>query len=61
MPVLKLGCILQLKKNHPCGNNKWQVYRLGADVGLKCLGCGHMILIPKVKLEHKIVTVDEPT
>ena len=37
-----------LKKPHPCGENRWEVTRLGADVKLKCLGCGHVIMLDRV-------------
>ena len=42
---------MELKKAHPCGTNNWQVVRLGADIGLMCTGCGHRLLIDRVKLE----------
>lgn len=46
---IKVGDVVCLKKKHPCGGNQWRVVRLGADVGLICLKCGHRIL-----LEHSI-------
>ncbi|MDD4210797.1 MAG: DUF951 domain-containing protein [Clostridia bacterium] len=33
------------KKQHPCGFNEWEIIRTGADYKLKCLGCGHIILV----------------
>lgn len=33
------------KKQHPCGSSEWQIIRTGADYKLKCLGCGHIILV----------------
>ena len=31
MPMdVMVGDILVMKKNHPCGNNQWQVLRIGA-------------------------------
>ena len=35
-----------LKKPHPCGANKWRVIRVGMDVKVKCLGCGHIVMLP---------------
>jgi hypothetical protein len=49
--AFQVGDVLELKKAHPCGTNNWQVVRLGADIGLMCTGCGHRLLIDRVKLE----------
>ncbi len=55
MPLdINVGDILTLKKTHPCGSNSWEVLRAGADFKLKCTGCGHLIMIPRVKLEKSI-------
>ena len=51
---LRLGGVLRLKKRHPCGSEEWEVYRVGADVGLKCLGCGRRVLLPRARLERRI-------
>jgi hypothetical protein len=50
----KLGDVLRLKKQHPCGSAEWQVTRLGADIGLKCLKCQHYILIDRFVLERRV-------
>ena len=39
MKKYKLNDIITLKKGHPCGENLWQIERLGADIKLRCLGC----------------------
>jgi hypothetical protein len=55
MPVeLNLNDIVRLKKSHPCGSFEWQVTRLGADIGLKCTGCGRYIMIPRSELERRM-------
>jgi len=55
MPLdLQLDDILTLKKPHACGANTWRVYRLGADIGLRCEGCGRLVLLPRTKLERRI-------
>jgi len=51
---IKLGDILQTKKNHPCGSNQWEVLRTGIDFRIKCLGCGHVVMLPRTKLEKSI-------
>lgn len=51
---IKVGDVLRLKKEHPCGSCKWQVLRIGADFRLKCMGCGHQIMIPRRQAEKNI-------
>lgn len=42
-----VGDIVKLKKKHPCGSYEWEILRIGADFRLKCLGCGHQIMIAR--------------
>jgi hypothetical protein len=59
MPLdLRLSDVLVLKKPHPCGANRWRIYRLGADIGLKCDACGRLVMIPRSKLERRIRQID---
>lgn len=46
--------IVQLRKPHPCGGTQWRVVRLGADIGLKCLGCDRKVLLPRSTLEKRL-------
>lgn len=55
----KLGSILIMKKQHPCGNNKFEVIRLGADIKIKCVNCGRTIMIPRIDINKKIKKVEE--
>jgi hypothetical protein len=49
-----MGDVLRLKKKHPCGSDEWQVVRLGADIGMKCMKCQHYVLIDRFELERRI-------
>ena len=51
---LNLNDILELTKDHPCGSKRWQVLRVGMDIKLKCLGCGHELMLPRSKVEKSI-------
>jgi hypothetical protein len=51
---IKLGDVVRLKKVHPCGGSDWQVVRLGADIGLKCLKCGRRILLERGVLQRRV-------
>lgn len=57
-----LGDIVEMKKQHPCGSNEFEVIRLGADIKIKCIGCGRIVMIPRskfVKGAKKIVKEQE--
>ncbi len=43
--------VVRLKKKHPCGSFEWEVLRVGADFRLKCMGCGHQIMISRKLVE----------
>lgn len=45
----KIGDIVELKKQHPCGSRTWEITRIGVDFKLKCLGCNHVIIIERPK------------
>jgi len=51
---IKLGDIIRLKKPHPCGSYEWQVVRLGADIGIKCLKCQHRVLLVRSVFERRV-------
>ncbi len=51
---VRLGDVLTMKKPHPCGSKKWKVLRVGMDFKLKCEGCGHEVMLPRVKAEKNI-------
>lgn len=53
----KLGDIVQMKKPHPCGTNEMEIIRMGMDIRVKCTGCKHSVLIPRVKFEKRLKKV----
>ncbi len=60
LPDLKMEDVLRLRKPHPCGGTDWVVVRLGADIGLKCLGCGRRILLSRREVMRRMKTVVPP-
>ncbi len=50
---IKIDDVVLLKKQHPCGSNEWEVLRTGIDFRIKCLGCGHQVMIPRKKTGEK--------
>ena len=51
---IKLGDIVRLRKAHPCGNDEWEVVRVGADIGLKCLKCQRRVLLERSVFEKRV-------
>ena len=56
---INVGDILKLKNQHPCGSREWEVLRVGADFRLKCMGCGHQIMIARRLLEKNVKEINE--
>ena len=55
---IKVGDTLIMKKNHPCGENRFSVLRIGMDFKLRCQKCGHEIMIPRSKAEKGVKRVE---
>lgn len=54
---IQLQDILLMKKEHPCGEKQWLVLRTGADLRLRCVGCGREIMVPRFKAEKNIRSI----
>ena len=52
--TLLLGDVVRLRRAHPCGDDRWLVDRLGADIGLRCLTCGRHVLLERRRLERRL-------
>jgi len=55
--VFGLGDIVQMKKPHPCGSNEMEIIRMGMDIRIKCVGCKHSVMIPRLKFEKNLKKV----
>ncbi len=55
----KIGTKVIMKKAHPCGTNLWEITRLGADIKLKCINCGRMVMIPRIEFNKKLKKIVE--
>ena len=45
------GQFIKLKKQHPCGANRWEIVRTGMDFRLKCTGCQHQVMVSRKLVE----------
>ncbi len=52
-----LNDIVIMKKVHPCGNNRFEIIRLGADIKIKCTKCEHVVMLPRIDFNKKIKKV----
>lgn len=56
----RLGDIVEFRKQHPCGSKQWEVMRTGADFRVKCLGCGHQVMMPRPRFEKSVKKIIKP-
>ena len=60
MTEIHIGDIISAKKQHPCGSDEWIVLRTGADIRLRCAGCGHLLMLPRSKVDGMIRHIRTP-
>lgn len=54
---INVGDILVMKKNHPCGDNRFLVLRVGMDFKVRCLKCSREVMVPRAKIEKNIKSI----
>lgn len=54
-----LNDVVEMKKQHPCGVNAWKIIRVGADIRIKCEGCGHSVMLPRREFTKKMKRVTQ--
>ncbi|WP_373897223.1 DUF951 domain-containing protein [Haloimpatiens sp. FM7315] len=57
MKEFELGYVVEMKKGHPCGGNEWEIVRMGADIKIKCVKCGRIVMISRSKFEKNLKKV----
>ena len=58
--IFEVGDIVKLKKPHPCGSQEWEI-RVGADFRLKCMGCGHQVMVTRKLVEKNARGLRKPS
>jgi hypothetical protein len=65
MPIqphqVQINLRVRLPKIHACGANEWQVTRIGADVGVRCLHCQRVLMLPRAQFERRAPVIVEPS
>lgn len=47
MTEVRIGDRVRMRKQHPCGSDEWIVFRVGADVGMRCAGCERRVMLTR--------------
>ena len=59
--IFEVGDIVKLKKPHPCGSQEWEILLVGADFRLKCMGCGHQVMVTRKLVEKNARGLRKPS
>jgi hypothetical protein len=54
---IQVGDTVRMRKPHPCGGTDWQITRIGADIGLKCLTCSHRVMLTRRDFEKRLKSI----
>ncbi len=55
--TIHLGDIVEMRKPHACGTNRWTVLRTGADIRIQCTQCGRAVLMPRTQFVRALRTI----
>ncbi len=51
---IRLGDLVKMRKPHPCGSDLWTVIRVGADIKIRCQGCGRIVMLDRSVFEKRL-------
>ena len=60
---IRIGDVVQTRKAHPCGSSEWTVTRIGADIKIRCSGCGRVVMMDRetfLKRRKKLIVQGPP-
>ncbi len=57
--ILSLGDVVQMRKTHPCGSDRWVIIRTGADVKIRCQGCDRIVMLDRPEFEKRVKKILE--
>ena len=58
--LLNVGDLVKMRKAHPCGSDQWTITSVGADIKMKCAGCGRIVMLDRPTFEKRIKKVLTP-
>lgn len=56
---IQLNDVVKMRKPHPCGSDVWTVIRVGADIKIKCSGCGRIVMLERPDFEKRVKKILE--
>ena len=59
--LLSIGDRVKMRKTHPCGSDEWTVTRVGADIKIRCEGCGRVVMMDRPDFEKRVKKILEHT
>ena len=51
---IRLHDLVKMRKPHPCGSDVWTVIRVGADIKIRCQGCGRIVMLDRPVFEKRL-------
>ena len=51
---IRLNDQVKMRKPHPCGSDVWTVIRVGADIKIRCQGCGRIVMLDRPVFEKRL-------
>ena len=57
MEGVLLGDLVQMRKMHPCGSDRWTVIRVGADIKIRCMGCSRIVMMDRADFNKRMKKV----
>ena len=51
---IRPGDVVRMRRRHPCGSYEWRVVRVGADIGVRCEGCGRRVILERRRFEQRV-------
>ncbi|MDR3242046.1 MAG: DUF951 domain-containing protein [Lactobacillaceae bacterium] len=57
--MYELNDIVEMKKPHACGANRWKIIRVGADMKIKCQQCERMVMLTRHDFDKRFKKILE--
>ena len=57
---IRMHDVVEMRKKHPCGSSTWTVTRIGADIKMKCAGCGRIVMLDRIEFIRRRKRVITP-
>lgn len=52
--MINIGDVVEMRKQHACGNKEFEIIRVGMDIKLKCKNCSRVIMLDRETAQKRI-------